>query len=249
MEPPLNILLQLPPPVAPILAAGDWTSIIALIVFVLFSALANWMKKRGSLTDTLETLGEEEEHPSQRPPPRAAPRPAPPPLAANPPSAPPPTPKALGWEEELRRLLQGESAPAPPPPPVIQVPPAPARPIPTTPPPKPVHAPRPFVTPKPSPVLMPAAASEEEGPRHSIAELRESTAAYQRASHIDQLAGHHLRHADQRTEQPAPAPPTAHRSAPAAEITQTVALLRHPRTARQAIVASMVIGPPKGLEN
>ncbi len=243
----MNILLQPPPTVAPILAASDW-NIIALIVFALFSALASWMKKRGTLTDTLETLGEDEDHPSQRPAPHAAQRPVPPPLAATPPSAPPPRPKALDWEEELRRLLQGEPADAPPPP-VIQVPQAPSRPIPTTPPPKPAPAPRPFVNPKPSPVLASAAASEEEGPRQSIAELRESATAHQRASHIDQLAGQHLRQAVQRPEQHPPTPPTAHRRAPAAEITQTVALLRHPRTARQGIVASMVLGPPKALEN
>src|SRR2546422_5903785 len=78
--------------------------------------------------------------------------------------------------------------------------------------------------------------------------LKESAAAYQRASHLHEGVAEHLKRVEEMTEHHPGKVPTAHRPGFSAEAAQTIALIRNPRTARKAIIASLIFGPPKALE-
>ena len=102
-----------------VLFAASVEGAIILLVLWLLSALFNWIKRRA------------EEKQS------GAPAPAPPRPGEHPAPATAPAPAAKTWEEELKRLLEGESPSSTPPPPppvapplIVTVPPpvlAPAR--------------------------------------------------------------------------------------------------------------------------
>ena len=157
-------------------------------------------------------------------------RPAPPSLPQ------PPTEPPRSWEEELRRLLGDEPAQPPPPPVIVYQQPAPV------PPPLPVPT-RSRSRPPPAtmsleedsmavglPVLMPS--------------LSQSAEALRRASQLEAAVAQRLRKVDEqlvshgRVVQLFQAPP---------EIRQAIALLRNRSSQRAAIVASVVLGPPKAL--
>ena len=75
--------------------------------------------------------------------------------------------------------------------------------------------------------------------------MRESAAAYQRAEQLDQAVAARLQEI---SKHPVQATSVEHLIKRSAEVEQVVALLRRPQTARQAIVASVILGPPKALE-
>jgi hypothetical protein len=230
---------------SPLLAALD--SALILLILAIVSAVASWLKKRGQVGELLDTL-DEEPRPTQRPlPPRPPPVPGQAPPAPPRQAAPPPAPpKALDWEEALRRLLQGEPVEAPPPRPAPAPPPPP--PVIASPPARPV-APAAHAQPKPVLKPAPAVVMEEEKPKPALAHLTAAATAYERAAHIDQLVQQRLHRAERRTAQPTPAAPKQHSRGPSNEVAQTLTLLRQPRTARQAVIASVIFAPPKALEN
>lgn len=215
----------------PLLVAST-EGLLILLVIAAASAFFNWLKKKGEADGS---------------------QPAPPPIPGQrevPP--PPPPPQAQNWEEELRKLLQGEE-PAPPPP--------------TRLPPLIVHQPRHVPPPPPVPV-------EEESPAppmfHPTPVLNQSAEAFERARRIDETAAQevdrgstlaaaaqaflvgsqlddrmaeHLRQVTLR-----PVGKTGVTSGElTAEATAALELIRHPRSVRTAMIASVILGPPRAL--
>jgi len=194
------------------------------IAFVIAVAIFNWIKRRSE---------EPPEAGSERqlsPPPRST-RPsagtAPPPVAPKPPT------RKRDWEEELRRLLEGEttapapdethSAPAPPP----------------LPPPPPVYS-----RPRPAP-MQPVAVEQERGLPVELAGLTASAQSYERASQLDVKVAEHLRAIASQVEQHKVMPQGGIASM---EVAETLALVRDPRSLRSVIMASVILGPPKALQ-
>ncbi len=215
------------------LLADSWESLIAFVVILVLSGLSNWLRRRKGLP----TEAGEEEAPIPPPlrPLRREPGPEPP----APETAPPEPPFDL--ERELRRLFGEEPAPPPPPPPT---------------PPSVVTAPPPSPPPRPAPVESVSVESLEARPApvRELATLAEAEAAYQRASALDELALAKLEAARARAE--AAKALAAQRRAEAAarlrgrspEVEALLTALRSPHTARQALLATFVFGPPKALD-
>lgn len=234
------------------LAAGIET-LITLLIFVAISALSSWLKHRNA------GKGDEE-------------MPAPPqiPKRSRRPQAPEAEParRPTSWEEELRRMLEGETpaAPAQPPPIVIE------RRAPE-PPPLP-----PLVTTMPSssasqrsfdegaesmegglavdmPELAEAASTQayagqveervEERLRQS-GSFAAANAAFARASQLHELAAARMRRVTEQTPSMMTLQTRAIRSPEGARV---VAMLRNRESVRTAIVASMIFGQPKALES
>lgn len=141
--------------------------------------------------------------------------------------APAPSP-AASWEEELRRLLQGEQQPRRTPPPVvIQVPP-----------------------PLPPPVRRPAPVPQSDpdmdrGLSVRMPTLEHSAQAFLRASNLESKVAEHMQRVGQQV--------ASHKKlelkkevAPA--IRQALSLVRNRQSQRAAIIAGIVLGPPKALE-
>lgn len=149
---------------------------------------------------------------------------------------PPPRPKASNWEEELRRVLGEELMP-----PIVR-PPPPLRPV---------------VRPVPPPIPVAESASDAGHlqvdltvpepnvepvftPLHGLAEAQQR---YEAASNLQARVQHHMadviRHSECTTQ--------AHRAAPPAETLAAARSLRTPAGARSAIIASIVLGPPRAL--
>ena len=85
-----------------------------------------------------------------------------------------------------------------------------------------------------------------------LAHLEHHTQAYQRATHLHETVAAHLRRVDEQTEKhgkPLAAPRLIRRGAGSPDARAVVALLRRPSTARQALLASFVLAPPKALES
>ncbi|HXG46514.1 MAG TPA: hypothetical protein VNO52_02735 [Methylomirabilota bacterium] len=137
-------------------------------------------------------------------------------------------PRAESWEDQLRRLLE-ESRPAPPP-----VQPAPP-PVPVEPPPLVVRA--------PSGAPSDLASDEGEGRPVHMPTLSESAHALERADHLDERVAERLHQVSARLG--------LHRTAAVtkADLDERLAWLRNPASVRTALVASIVLGPPKALES
>ena len=158
-----------------------------------------------------------------------------------PPDAPPP--KQTNWEEELRRVLAGEepSAPAPPPiPPPVPV----MRPVVVAPPARPIAlaSPRPRPLPPPRPVEI---NEEDVGLPVHMPTLAESAQAYLRASQLESKVAAHMGQIDDQVRQHKLAKITKPVSP---EIRQALSLLRDRPSVRSALIASVILGPPRGLE-
>ena len=223
-------------------------SLLTLLVFLLISGAAALLKRRQRTNET-ESWPE---------PPPASSRPGP---GTPPASAPRPGPTG-SWEEELRRLLEGET-PVPPPrpvPPPIRpqrpppaprsVPPPLPRPLVITPlpaPPPPLSA-KPAARPPPKVEAMSPAGESSEAPSARLATMAESTAALHRASRLHDGVARHLEQIDAQTEHHLVKTPASRRRSASPDLTQAVSLIRSPRSARQAVVAAMILGPPKALE-
>ena len=219
---------------APILGEIDKIWIILAIAFG--SIIVEWLKKRhppGEPGSSEET----ETHRST--------------TTTSTPSRPPETRPAAtsDWEEELRRLLGGKPTVANPP----QVPtpePTPAPPV------RPVviqaprHVPeRPVGRSIPPPLAGTVMAEAERSVELQLPTLKESATAYQRASHLHEQVIERLKHVEAMTERHPSRVPTAHHQAVSPDAVRSIALIRNPNTARQAIIAALIFGTPKGLEN
>lgn len=165
------------------------------------------------------------------------------------------------WEEEINRLLRGETAPPPPPP---SFPPQGLR---RSPPPLPTHPCDPLIAET-------EGRAEEPVPTY-LASMERPDAAYDRGSHLEDRVRARLADVSDRSETQAAMARagsiddrvaarlaaagnlrSAQRSAPAsparsntrAELQAVVDALRSPAHARGAMVASIILGPPKALE-
>jgi hypothetical protein len=160
--------------------------------------------------------------PGQQPPPGPGPSQRPPVQPAPPPAA--------RWEEELRRLLEGGS-PKPTPPPVATVPP-----------PLPPKLPRKPVAPKPIVVVD---RDMETGLQVRMPTLEKSAQAFLRASQLESKVAEHMQRVSEQV--------TTHkkievRRGTSPEIRQAIGLVRHRQSQRAAIIAGIVLGPPKAME-
>jgi hypothetical protein len=210
-------------------------SLITALILLVVSALGTWLKKKAN------SPGQDDSTP-------------------NTPPAPPPTtsqPRPVRWEDELRRMLEGQPPAAPPPmrppPPVRPAPQPVARPQPRqitpTPPTviRPVLVPpevRPVISP-PRPTPSPAAVGASvEVSAGKMAPLTQSKEAYERASQLDKKVAEHI---DRVTGQRVLATGVIRREA-SPEIVQAVSFFKNARNARQAVIASLILGRPRSIE-
>src|SRR6185503_15408693 len=209
------------------------TKLIILALIFVGYLLHEWWKARQAQSESQDEP--EEPWPGQSPRPSRPVQPPPPTRTTSGPAG--------GWEEELRRLLQGE-APASPPPPTRPTtvrlpapppllgrgplaPPAMARPA-------PVRRQEPLEDPdmqKGLPVRMPT--------------LEKSAQAYLRASQLESSVAERLRRIQERV---VTHPKFEIKKEIAPEVRQALALLRERSTQRTAIIVSVVLGPPRALE-
>lgn len=181
-----------------------------------------WQKRKGE--------GDPESTPWPTPNPRRTPAPP----GQNPPAR-PPQPAAASWEEELRRLLQGEEPSGPASPPVV---------VQSAPPPLPRPAPQAL----PPLRTVPASRVEVEldaGVGRQMSAMQESAQAFLHGSmpasevtrHMEQAHPHVAEHRTLNFRKPA-----------SPEIRQAVALVRERQSQRAAIIAGIILGPPKAME-
>ena len=229
---------------------GSYIRLIVFLIVIAYSVFQSWMRKkrqaeqarqaaRNPLPPTPVT--------SQNRPPMAGttPRPA----------------KPASWEEELRKLLEGETPFAPPmrpqpPPPVTGVPPIAPRTISMPPlrPATPARTPAPvrpavvrpaivrFPESSPAPLPVPTVTSPST---RDLATMSQSRVAYEKAQQLgQQVAAHIDKIPTQRVQLT-----SVTRTRSAAELSQAVAMFRNARAARQAVIVSLVLGPPRGLES
>jgi len=199
-----------------------------LLILVVGSALVDWLKKRNE-SKRADSTGT-----------------PPTPRAGDPNQA--PTETRGDWEEELRRLLGAE--PPRPVPPVVKPPPIPI----------PAAAPRPRldVPPKPRPPIpvhepahMARIEPEFAGARKvatiQMPGLRESSVAYEHAAQLPEQVARHLKDVTAGTEQPGTRVEVIPTDSSPSDIRAMISLLRAPGTARQAIIATVILGTPKGI--
>jgi hypothetical protein len=195
--------------------------LIFLVVVAIISMLHSWWKKKRGEP---ETEAESEPWPSQKPsrPPTAPPAGRPAPLPS----------KAASWEEELRRLLQGEEPARPTPPPVVvQVPPP---------------LPRVVSRPAPRPVVIEQVDPDmEKGLPVQMPSLEQSAQAFLRASQLESKVATNMQRVDQ---QVTTHPKLGLKRQVAPEIRQAIGLVRNRQSQRAAIIAGIVLGPPKAME-
>ena len=192
--------------------------VILILAIVVISIIHSWWKKRNG-------QGDEDATPWPTAPPR------------RPPAVPPqnrpinaPQPMAANWEEELRRLLQGEEPARPAPPPVVvQAPPS---------------IPRVASPPTPRPVIV-AQSDPDMDKGLAVPSLEQSAQAFLRASQIEAKVAAHMQRVDQ---QVATHPKLNFKKDAPPEIRQAVALVRGRQSQRAAIIAGIILGPPKSME-
>lgn len=212
-------------------------SILVFAAIVLISAVSNWLKQR---QERQQAEARDEGDPLR-------PRPAAPSVLEEAPEAPAaPRPRALDWQEELRRLLEGDERRAPPPRPAV--PSVPARPLPVlgdAPPARPApvlpQSPRPIVLAKP-------VATVFVEPARSVPDFEETAVARERGARVSDLA--ELRRQSAEAGVKAAEVPSLFGSV--GRTSESARRLRNqlgnPLTARQAILASVILGPPGGLD-
>ncbi len=211
-------------------------TLLTILVLVLLSAVSGWLKKRSG-------GGEGDESWSPTAPPRAPGR------STTPPTPRPPPKPAEGqgegrpvkrsWEEELRRLLEGDRpTPAPPASPPKAPPLPPARPQPA--PPVIVGPVRSVLsTPPPAPL---------RSLESVVPELDELTStARQQAQRLQGRAATDLKRAEAVAARQTVGTQLTHRAGTTAEIAAVRGMLGNSQTARQAVIASVILGPPVGL--
>lgn len=212
-----------------------FSGLIGLVIFVAIAALSHFLKrKQGGQRDT-ET---DEATPPARPGS----------------STPQPAGRQLSWEEELKRLLEGQAPVeehAPPPVVIVrrETPAPPSLPVRREPEPEETRRPLPL----PPVFTRPGPTEESEShERHDVetghmAVLREAASAHERASQLGDSFRERFESAD-RLAPTAPATRSAVRVVKrSSEVESVVALLRQPKTARQVFIASAVFGQPKAL--
>lgn len=204
-------------------------TLLTIGFFIAAAVVSAWLKRKQGL-DAPDTWTQED-----RPP-------IPPRRTATPgdPAAPPKPSRAVNWEEELRRMLEGDQPAAPPPPVIVREQPA-----------RPAPAPPPLVS-RPVSVPPPMLRQEEtsdEGfgrPVH-LPTLEQSAQSYLHASQLDKRVGDRLQQIDAQVTRHQP---LQQQAAPwiSPEAARAMAFVRDPISIRSAIIASVILGPPKALE-
>jgi len=190
-------------------------TLITIAIFVVVAIISAWLKKKQEPEDEGWT---------------GAPPPLPGEFEPQKPAA-PPRPKAARWEEELRKLLDGDAPEAPRPRPiVIREERKPATPPPVAPP----------VRQRPPPLIIKD--DQEIGLPVHFPSLTQSAQAHQRASQLDLKVAERLRQIEQQVTRHTAAP-KVERAAREIELAKT--MLRSHDSLRSAIVASVILGPPK----
>ena len=202
--------------------------LIFLGVVVVISIISSWWKKR---QEEAEAPAETDPWPVQQPG-----RPSRTPGGQS--QVPSPS-KAANWEEELRRLLEGEEVQRPAARPVILAP------SPMVPPPLPV----PFMR-RSAPVPPPVVVSQSDpdmdiGLPVQMPTLADSAQAFLRASNIEAKVAAHMQRTDQ---QVASHPKFVLKREASPEVRQAVSLVRNRQSQRAVILAGIILGPPKAME-
>lgn len=203
-------------------------SLLIFLVFIALSAISTWLQKRRQA---------EEDDPDALEMPRRSPpsfgRPRPPAQSQRGPE--PPRQILTDWQEELRRLLEGDRYEPPragPPPSAELAPPSPLRPASVA-----------------APVPPPLRKSVAEAVATAARPVGEDAAtAYHRAQELHAQAAAKLLEVRRQTEQHQRSGRLPSRGSTGYDIRAARALLASPQSARQAIVASMILAPPKALE-
>jgi hypothetical protein len=145
---------------------------------------------------------------------------------------------ARSWEEELRHLLEGRAAPPPiaprAPPPVAPV----ARMV-------PAYAPAPEVEEPHIQVSLRTPHARIEPTFKSFGGLTESGSRYSDASHLQERVTQHLADATRHRV----GTTSVLRREPSADARELVGTLRDPRNIRRAMLASIILGPPRAFES
>jgi hypothetical protein len=244
---------------SPLLAAGSLGAIVFLVV-VAVVVLVNWLRKKKDDDQWRQSTHN-----------------APPSRAGQPRASAPPVSKAANWEEELRRMLEMDQPGSMPAPPIVRQkqpapPPLPKAAAAPAPPPPPIFGPtktykahcdscgthiefasammgESIICPHcyQQTTLQPFMQTRVEEITHKphLASFQDSAGAHQRASHIDEDVA--TRFQDLTTKH-VPATTISARRLRSAETLQVISLLRTPQTARQVILASVILSPPKALE-
>lgn len=215
-----------------------------ILAIVVISAISSWVQSRNKKGGRAEPWGGEDDadyKPYRQTGSASAPNPNQP----------------LNWEEELKRLLEGKppldgtaGAPPPPPPPIIRRADPPPLPEPVAreseTPPEESYATRESSSPWSDTSLdtLPA-------PTKPLAHLEHTAQAYHRATRLHETVSARLRQVSEQTEKhgkPLTVSRLARRDGVSPDVRAVVGLLRRPATARQALLASFVLAPPKALE-
>lgn len=214
--------------------------LLTIVVFVVLSAIGNWIQKR---EQERELEREEMERPAVPPPRRSL--------------SPPPASPASPLEEELRRLLQ----PQKPRPVIVVPPPAPPPPLPA--------AKRTYSEESPSledldspQVTLPPLSAAAQGQRDAaqisdrvagrmrrassaLGRLPASAQAMAAAESLDESAYRQIVAGVAQSSRTAVA--TSPRI-PSADAVAAVSMLRNPSSTRQAVLLSVILGPPRALD-
>ena len=202
-------------------------NLLPLLGLALFAIFSGWLKKRTGQGET------------------SLPSPSLPESGQRPGPGRQSAPKPTDWEEELRRLFEGDEAPTAPPPvarPVNLPPlPSPEPPLVSRPVPAPIPAPPPDFAPLPTPVF--------PNPLTVVlptveARLDQAAASQDRAHQLGVHVAEYMHSALSEAKLPPPRglKPVSQEGRKAAD------LLRQPSTLRQSVIVSLILSPPKGLE-
>lgn len=239
---------ELAPIAEVIVASGCFAAIDniwVMLAIVVISAISSWLQNRNKKAEEPPPWGGEDDEAYQQQ------------RSGSGSSAPPNPNQPLNWEEELKRLLEGKppldgtagtpQPPPPPPPPIIRRTPPPV--------PEPISGETQEVestaSRESSSPWQERALDSLPEPSKPLVTLGDSAHSYKRATQLHESVAARMRQVGEQTEKHgkplvAPAPLTGRPvSADAQKVTT---LLRHPATARQVLLASFVLAPPKALE-
>lgn len=234
----------------PFLAAADWFEILAALIFFLITGLAQWLQKRAREKKGLPS----ETEPDIFTGPGGEPGRGMPPVTEE------RRPVARDdWEEQLRRLLEGEQRPAQTPPPLT--------PPPLEPPTAPYAETARRARLETESRWEPASSEETESvsleehepapsPKANVewaaatrlstaSQLAAAAAAFRQASSLSDSIGNRLRQVHSRGGPTATTSPTRTRN-PRVESVRS--LFRQRQSLRQVVLATVILQPPKGLD-
>lgn len=216
-------------------ASNSWIPLLGFIGFVLVSALANYLKRKQAEREAGNLPPDDAFQPRPNQPAPRAPQ------------------TKTSWEEEIRKLLEGETGEPTPPvvPPVMAERPRPVPPV-AAPAALPPHLARNQVRraaepPEDSEAIGMPVPQMTVDIHTRLARLNESAAAYTRSSQLTERVTARMHAVEKATAEARPEAPRDRRNT-STDIAEAVRLLRAPHSARQAMIASVVFGPPKSFE-